>query len=64
MPKRPTPFGSATLVDAKELASFLGCSEKNVRRLTDKGQIPKAVKVGKLLRWSRQTIEDWLASQA
>ncbi len=64
MPPRPTPFGSATLVDAKEIACFLGCSPKHVRRLAEQGRLPKPVKVGRLLRWPRQAIERWLESQA
>lgn len=64
MTKRPTPFGSATLVDANEIAAFLGCSPKHVRRLADQGQLPKAVKVGRLRRWPRQAIEQWLETQA
>jgi excisionase family DNA binding protein len=63
MTKRPTPFGSATLVDAKEIAGFLGCSPKHVRRLADQGQLPKSVKVGRLRRWPRQAIERWLETQ-
>jgi excisionase family DNA binding protein len=63
MPKRPSPFGSATLVDAREIAVFLGCSPKHVRRMAEKGQLPQPVKVGRLYRWSRQTIENWLDQQ-
>jgi len=48
MPKRPSPFGSATLVDAREIAVFLGCSLKHVRRMAEKGQLPQPVKVGRL----------------
>jgi excisionase family DNA binding protein len=48
------------MVDAKEIAGFLGCSSKHVRRLADKGQLPKPVKIGRLSRWPRQAIEQWL----
>ncbi len=53
MPKRPSPFGPAKLVDARELTAFLGCSPKHVRRMAEKGQLPRPVKVGRLYRWSR-----------
>jgi hypothetical protein len=64
MPTRPAPFGTATLVDANEIAVFLGCSPKHVRRLAKQGRFPKAVKVGRLHRWPRQAIEQWLAAQS
>ena len=64
MPTRPAPFGTATLVDANEIAAFIGCSPKHVRRLAEQGRFPKAVKVGRLRRWPRQAIEQWLAAQA
>jgi len=63
MTKRPTPFGSATMVDAREIAGFLGCSPKHVRRLSDQGKLPKPVRVGRLRRWPRQAIEQWLEAQ-
>ena len=63
MTKRPTPFGSATMVDAKEIAGFLGCSPKHVRRLADQGKLPKPIRAGRLRRWPRQAIEQWLEGQ-
>ena len=63
MNKRPTPFGSAALVDAEERAQFLGCSPKHVRRIAERGQFPKPVKVGRLKRWPREAIEQWIDSQ-
>ena len=63
MNTRPTPFGSAALVDAEEIAQFLGCSPKHVRRIAERGQFPKPVKVGRLKRWPREAIEQWIDSQ-
>jgi excisionase family DNA binding protein len=51
------------MVDAKEIAGFLGCSPKHVRRLSDQGKLPKPVRVGRLRRWPRQAIEQWLEAQ-
>jgi len=61
--KRPTPFGSSALVDAEEISQFLGCSPKHVRRMAERGDFPKPVKVGRLRRWPRQAVEQWLESQ-
>jgi excisionase family DNA binding protein len=63
MPKPPSLFGSAPLVDAEQIAAFLGCSVKHVRRLADLGQFPKPVKVGRLRRWRRQAVELWIETQ-
>jgi excisionase family DNA binding protein len=63
MPKPPSPFGSAPLVDAEQIAAFLGCSVKHVRRLAELGQFPKPVKVGRLRRWRRQAVELWIEQQ-
>ena len=64
MQKSCTPFDSvAMLVRAKEIAAFLGCSPKHVRKLSERGEFPKPVKAGRLLRWSRQSVERWLAEQ-
>ncbi|MGB8854351.1 MAG: helix-turn-helix domain-containing protein [Pirellulales bacterium] len=63
MPKPPSPFGSAPLVDAEQIAAFLGCSVKHVRRLAELGQFPKPVKVGRLRRWRRQAVELWIETQ-
>jgi excisionase family DNA binding protein len=58
------PFDSASvLVRAKEIAAFLGCSPKHVRRLSERGEFPKPVKAGRLLRWTRQSVENWLTEQ-
>lgn len=64
MHRTSLPFDcSTTLVRAKEIAAFLGCSPKHVRKLADKGEFPKPVKAGRLLRWSRHSVEQWLADQ-
>lgn len=63
MTRRPTPFGTAALVDAEEIAQFLGCSPKHVRCMAERGQFPKPVKVGRLKRWPREAIEEWIDSQ-
>lgn len=60
MSKRPSPFGSQTLVSAEEISEFLGCSPKHVRRLAQRGQLPKCIKIGRLCRWPRREIEAWL----
>ena len=59
---------SATLLTVRQVAALLGCSARHVYRLTDRGAMPRPVKLGDVLvRWNRRTgdpatgIEDWIA---
>jgi excisionase family DNA binding protein len=64
-PPVPGFDSSTTLLHAKEIAAFLGCSTKHVRRLAERGEFPKPVKAGRrIVRWSRQAVERWLGEQA
>lgn len=56
---------ACSLLKAKQIAAFIGCSAKHVRRLAESGEFPKPVKAGKkMLRWPREAVERWLAEQA
>lgn len=50
-----------TLLDIHSVAKLLVCSPRHARRLADTGRMPRPVKLGALVRWSRQEIEDWIA---
>lgn len=47
--------------DAAQLAEVLGCSERHVWRRHAAGELPAAVHIGRLVRWSRSLIERWIA---
>jgi excisionase family DNA binding protein len=49
------------LIDVKAVAQLLGCSSRHVVRMQDAGQMPPPVKLGRLSRWSRKAIEEWIA---
>lgn len=49
-----------SLLDVEEVAALLRCSTRHVYRLVDSGKMPKPVKLGSLVRWSRAAIEDWI----
>jgi excisionase family DNA binding protein len=51
-------------LDVHEMALRLGCTERTVWRLEAKGLIPAARRVGKVVRWDRDEVEDWLENQA
>lgn len=48
------------LIDANEVAGLLGVSPRMVWRLRDSGKMPRPTKIGSLVRWPREVIEDWI----
>lgn len=55
------PSGSAALLDVRGVALLLGCSPRHVYRLADGSKMPPPVRLGSLVRWSRASLDDWLA---
>lgn len=49
------------LLTAEGVGLLLSCSPRTVRRLADSGRIPAPVRLGRLVRWSRQGLVDWIA---
>ena len=43
------------------VAEMLGCSTRHVYRLSDAGRMPRPVRLGSLVRWSKSSLEDWIA---
>jgi excisionase family DNA binding protein len=56
-PEQATP----ALLDVRGVAVMLGCSSRHVQRLGDSGRMPPALRLGILVRWSKATIEQWIA---
>lgn len=54
--------GTATLISIRQVAEILGCSTRHIQRLADGGKMPKPIRLGSLLRWPRQVIDEWVAS--
>ena len=53
--------GDAVLLTVNEVAQLLNCSSRHVYRLSDAGKMPRPVKLGALVRWSRFAVEAWIA---
>jgi excisionase family DNA binding protein len=53
---------SAHLLDVRAVAAMLDCSVRHVYRLSDAGRMPPPLRLGALVRWRRQDIEDWIAA--
>jgi excisionase family DNA binding protein len=50
------------LIDADELARLLGVSVRHVRRMDAGGEIPRAVRLGRSVRWRRDEIIAWIVA--
>jgi excisionase family DNA binding protein len=50
------------LLDIVSVAKFLGCSPRHVSRLASSGKMPAPVEVGSLIRWSKQSIKEWVSA--
>jgi len=49
------------MIDVRALAAMLSCSTRHVYRMHDAALMPPAVRLGALVRWRRQEIEEWIA---
>lgn len=48
------------LGDVKIVREMLDVSSEHVRRFNDAGRMPKAIRLGRALRWDLQIIEQWI----
>ena len=48
------------LLAVGHVASMLSCSERSVWRLSDEGKMPAPVRIGRLVRWSRDKLNEWI----
>jgi excisionase family DNA binding protein len=51
----------AAMLNVDDVAAMLRCSVRTVYRLADSGRMPRPVKLGALVRWSREVVEGWIA---
>lgn len=51
-------------LSADEAARLLGISSRHLRTLHAKGCFPRAIRLGRSVRWYRNDIESWLADGA
>jgi len=48
--------------DVGDIATLLKSSSRHVRRLADSGQMPRPFHLGRLVRWRKAEIDQWLAA--
>jgi excisionase family DNA binding protein len=63
----PSAGEAAAKVDSatytvRDIAALLQASERHVWRLHDGGKMPACVRLGRLVRWPKKLIDDWIAS--
>jgi len=49
------------LLGVGEVARMLSCSPRTIYRLADSGRMPRPMRLGTLVRWSREALEQWIA---
>jgi excisionase family DNA binding protein len=60
-PAPPDPAAPPVLLDVRAVAALLDCSPRHIYRLADAGRMPAPVRIGSLVRWRRQDLDEWLA---
>lgn len=49
------------LLTMAQVCAMTKMSERTVRRLVDSGAAPTPVRINRMIRWVKKTIEDWIA---
>lgn len=49
--------------DVTDLAALMKCSERHVRRMIDAREIPGLIRFGRLVRFHKGIVNDWLAGK-
>jgi excisionase family DNA binding protein len=50
--------------DVPDLAKLLKCSERHIRNMVEVGNIPGVIRFGRLVRFHRGIVNDWLSERA
>lgn len=48
--------------DVGDVATLLKSSNRHVRRLADSGRMPRPIHIGRLVRWRKADIDQWLGA--
>ena len=62
--KRAVVGTTKLLLNAKEVASTLGISERQVWRLDGSGLLPEPTRIGRIVRWYREELVQWVARKS
>ena len=53
-------LGSDALIRVEELAAILGCSPRFIRKLRNAERLPRAFRIGQLVRWRLGAVRFWI----
>ena len=56
------PQTAPKLLTVPEVAEICGIAPETVRRMTDRGAMPKPVRLGRAVRYRLADLEDWIQS--
>lgn len=59
---QPQSAANSRLLDVRAVAHALQCSIRHVYRLADAGRMPSPVRLGALVRWNPEDIDEWIRS--
>lgn len=48
--------------DVGDIAALLKASSRHVRRLADSARMPRPIHVGRLVRWRKSDVDQWIAA--
>lgn len=55
------PGELSELLNVRQVARLLTCSARQVYRLSDRGAMPRPVRLGSLVRWPRAALLAWIS---
>ena len=55
------PVDTGLLIDTRETAKLLNVSDRTIWTMNSSGKMPKAIRVGRAVRWSLDELKDWIA---
>lgn len=64
MPSKPVQQPSGPMLSIQELAEQLGVPVATIYVWRNRGEAPKAHKIGRHLRWRQQDVDAWLEERA
>jgi excisionase family DNA binding protein len=48
------------LMKIDEVARYFSVNQRTIRRLWDRGEFPKPIRIGKMLRWREQALAEYV----
>ena len=64
MPSGGSPTNSnGELLTVAEVADLLKCSPRHIRNSVKRGEFPEPIRLGRLPRWPRETVLQWISAQ-